>query len=127
MMRRLLVVLAVAIAVQGRSGAAPGVELPRAADSVKFAVIGDNGTGAPPQYDVGRQLAAARAGFPFEFVMMLGDNMYGSQKTDDFVAKFERPYAALLAAGVPFFSTWAATAITRSPAGRSGSSCSTAT
>jgi predicted MPP superfamily phosphohydrolase len=36
---------------------------------------------------------------------MLGDNMYGSQEPQDFVNKFERPYAALLQAGVPFFAT----------------------
>jgi 3',5'-cyclic AMP phosphodiesterase CpdA len=72
--------------------------------SLKFAVIGDNGTGAKPQFDVGQQLAAARAAFPFEIVLMLGDNMYGSQRPADFVDKFERPYAALLQAGVPFYA-----------------------
>jgi predicted MPP superfamily phosphohydrolase len=81
------------------------VELPRAADSLKFAVIGDNGTGEPPQYEVARQMMSSRAAFPFDFVLMLGDNMYGSQKTQDFVTKFERPYAPLLEAGVRFFAT----------------------
>ena len=33
---------------------------------------------------------------------MLGDNMYGGQSPDDFVKKFEQPYAPLLAAGVKF-------------------------
>ena len=32
---------------------------------------------------------------------MLGDNMYGRQQPQDFVDKFERPYAPLLQAGVP--------------------------
>jgi predicted MPP superfamily phosphohydrolase len=36
---------------------------------------------------------------------MLGDNMYGSQKPQDFVTKFERPYAPLLEAGVRFYAT----------------------
>jgi 3',5'-cyclic AMP phosphodiesterase CpdA len=81
------------------------VELPRAADSLKFAVIGDNGTGEPPQYEVARQMISSRAAFPFDFVLMLGDNMYGSQKTQDFVTKFERPYGRLLEAGVRFFAT----------------------
>ena len=35
---------------------------------------------------------------------MLGDNMYGSQQPQDFVDKFERPYAPLLQAGVPFYA-----------------------
>jgi 3',5'-cyclic AMP phosphodiesterase CpdA len=33
---------------------------------------------------------------------MLGDNMYGGQSAADYVRKFERPYAPLLAAGVTF-------------------------
>ena len=67
-------------------------------------MIGDNGTGEPPQYDVGRQMAAARARFPFEFVIMLGDNLYGRQQPQDFVTKFERPYGDLLQAGVRFYA-----------------------
>jgi 3',5'-cyclic AMP phosphodiesterase CpdA len=50
-------------------------------------------------------MVAARARFPFEFVIMLGDNMYGRQQPEDFVQKFERPYAALLEAGVRFYAT----------------------
>ena len=74
-------------------------------DVLRFAVIGDNGTGERPQYEVGEQMAAARASFPFEFVLMLGDNMYGRQEPPDFVTKFEKPYGALLQAGVPFYAT----------------------
>lgn len=85
--------------------AAADMALPRAADSLKFAVIGDNGTGEPPQYEIARQMMSSRASFPFDFVLMLGDNMYGSQKAPDFTAKFERPYAPLLEAGVRFYAT----------------------
>jgi predicted MPP superfamily phosphohydrolase len=80
------------------------VAAPAAADSVRFAVIGDNGTGDKPQHEVGAQMNAARTTFPFEFVIMLGDNLYGRQEAQDFVDKFERPYAPILAAGVPFFA-----------------------
>ncbi len=76
--------------------------LPSAPGSLKFAVIGDSGTGEQPQFDVAQQMATARATFPFDLVIMLGDNMYGSQQPADFVQKFERPYAPLLAAGVRF-------------------------
>ena len=31
--------------------------------------------------------------FPFDLVIMLGDNMYGGQQPADFVRKFEQPYA----------------------------------
>jgi len=84
---------------------AQGQRLPNTANSVKFAVIGDNGTGDQPQYEVGAQMARARASFAFDSVIMLGDNMYGSQQPADFIKKFEQPYKALLDAGVQFFAT----------------------
>lgn len=71
---------------------------------VRFAVIGDNGTGERPQFEIGERMAAARAEFPFEFVVMVGDNMYGRQQPQDFVDKFQRPYGALLTAGVSFYA-----------------------
>jgi 3',5'-cyclic AMP phosphodiesterase CpdA len=74
-------------------------------ESLRFAVVGDAGSGEAPQYDVGRQMSAARETFPFEFVIALGDNMYGRQEPQDFVTKFEKPYEPLLAAGVRFFGT----------------------
>ena len=47
--------------------------------ALRFAVIGDNGTGQEPQYAVARQMVKNHAMMPFEFVLMMGDNMYGSQ------------------------------------------------
>ena len=79
--------------------------LPVRPDSLKFAVIGDNGTGEGPEYEVGARMTEARASFPFELVIMLGDNMYGRQQPDDFVSKFERPYGMLLKSGVRFFAS----------------------
>ena len=99
----LAIVLAIGAVAWLHAGA--DVALPRAADSLKFAVIGDNGTGEPPQYEVARQMVSSRLSFAFDFVLMLGDNMYGSQKPQDFVTKFERPYAPLLEAGVRFYAT----------------------
>jgi hypothetical protein len=74
-------------------------------DSLRFAVLGDAGDGSREQYEIGRQMAAARATFPFDFVLALGDNMYGSQQPADFVTKFQKPYEPLLQAGVRFFGT----------------------
>jgi len=82
-----------------------GQGLPVRSDSLKFAVIGDTGNGDKTEYDVGQQMAAARAKFPFDMVLMLGDNMYGRQEPQDFATKFERPYAALLQAGVLFYAS----------------------
>jgi hypothetical protein len=82
--------------------AAQKATLGGSADSLKFAVLGDFGTGDRPQYEIGERMWAAHAAFPFDLVLALGDNMYGSQRPKDFVNKFERPYAPLLEAGVVF-------------------------
>jgi len=95
-----LVAFLAAIAVTVVAGQA--TPLPNKPGSLKFAAIGDNGTGDTPQYDVARQMVTAHATFGFDLVIMLGDNMYGGQSPQDFVQKFEKPYAELLAAGVKF-------------------------
>jgi 3',5'-cyclic AMP phosphodiesterase CpdA len=71
-------------------------------DSVKFAVLGDFGTGERAQYEVAERMWNARTAFPFDLVVALGDNMYGRQQAEDFADKFERPYAKFLQAGVVF-------------------------
>jgi predicted phosphodiesterase len=82
--------------------AAQQVTLPNAADSLKFAIIGDSGTGSSSQYAVAEKLAASRAKSAYEFVIMLGDNLYSGSDAKDFEKKFERPYKPLLDAGVKF-------------------------
>jgi calcineurin-like phosphoesterase family protein len=83
-----------------------GETLPPVADgSVRFAVLGDTGTGERAQYDVGAQLERSRAVFPFEFVIMLGDNMYGSERPQDFTRKFQLPYKPILDAKIPFYAS----------------------
>ena len=80
--------------------------LPNRSDSVKFAVLGDFGSGEASEYQVAAQMAAFRARFPFEFVITTGDNIIGRQDGPaDFAEKFERPFQALLAARVPFYAT----------------------
>ena len=71
-------------------------------DVVRFAVIGDTGTGGEAQYAVGRQLASSRAQFPFDLVLMLGDNLYRRASPEVYASGFERPYAALLESNVKF-------------------------
>ena len=83
-------------------GSGETVKLPTAKDALKFAVIGDSGTGSSRQYDVARQLIEAREQFPYSFVLMMGDNMYGGESSGDFDKKFHRPYQPLLDAGVAF-------------------------
>ena len=78
---------------------------PKAKDSLRFAVIGDSGTGGRAQYEVGTRMSGALAVFPFEFVLMLGDNIYGSERPQDFVLKFEKPYQAILERKIPFYAS----------------------
>jgi predicted phosphodiesterase len=78
--------------------------LPNKSDSVKFLAMGDNGSGSRGQYEVAERMVEARKLFPFDFAIMLGDNMYGSQRPADFVTKFEKPYKPLLDAGVKFYA-----------------------
>jgi hypothetical protein len=98
-------IVVVALFILSSAPAAQDFQLPNAAGSAKFAVIGDAGTGERHQYEVGAQMARLHETFPFSFVIMLGDNIYGGQKPDDFVRKFEEPYKPLLAAGVRFFAS----------------------
>jgi predicted MPP superfamily phosphohydrolase len=74
-------------------------------DSVRFAAIGDMGTGEKPQYEIAQQMINARRTFPFDFVIMLGDNIYGGSSSKDFQKKFETPYKPLLDAGVKFYAS----------------------
>jgi hypothetical protein len=76
--------------------------LPNRPDSFFFAVIGDSGTGASPQYEVGKVLATFQQSTPFKTVVMLGDNIYGRDSPIDFERKFELPYKPLLDQGVKF-------------------------
>src|SRR5438874_8620659 len=93
--RRLFVTVSVAAALLQLTFFAQELTLPNRTDSVKFAALGDNGTGDRAEYDVASQMAAWHARFPYGLVLMLGDNLYGSQKPEDFVQKFAQPVQAV--------------------------------
>src|SRR5262245_52401065 len=101
-MKRKVACLVPALFAAGLLGQTVG--LPNKPDAFRFAVIGDTGTGQRPEYEVGSRLAAVRKQFPFEVVLMMGDNLYGSQAPRDFQKKFEAPYKPLLDAGVKFYA-----------------------
>ncbi len=88
-----------------RLARAQEVKLPLREKSIRFAVIGDNGTGEKPQYEVAEQMAIYREKVQYDFVIMLGDNIYGGQSPADFKRKFEDPYKKLLDAGVKFYAS----------------------
>jgi hypothetical protein len=103
-MRRLM---ALALVLAGLLVTLPADELrlPLKDGSVKFGVIGDTGTGGSNQIAVANRLAAFRMKFPFDFVLMMGDNLYTGDRPRDYEKAFEKPYKALLDAGVKFYAS----------------------
>lgn len=79
--------------------------LPLKEGSVRFGIIGDTGTGSSAQYQVGAMMGKYHDIFPFQFVVMLGDNIYGSEKPKDYENKFERAYQKLLDNKVKFYAS----------------------
>jgi predicted phosphodiesterase len=98
-LRMLFAVLGVCCSV---ALSAQQLNLPLKADSVRFAVLGDTGTGDTAQGEVAQQLVRVRQSFPFTFALLLGDNLYGSERPQDYARKFEVPYKALIDAKVEF-------------------------
>jgi hypothetical protein len=80
------------------------LRLPNNVGSVRFAAIGDAGRGDQRQYEVSAKIQAFRKLFPFDFVVMLGDNVYDGGTPEDYRQKFELPYKPLLDAGVSFYA-----------------------
>ena len=78
--------------------------LPNKKDSVRFVVIGDTGTGSGQQLEVAQVMVRYRQIFPFAFVLLVGDNMYGSEKAADYKLKFENVYKPLLDQQVKFYA-----------------------
>jgi predicted MPP superfamily phosphohydrolase len=120
-MRRIAVATFVAVLIAcGWSGGAPvaagpatvqtpqstaeaPVALPNQQGSLKFTVLGDFGTGGRGEYDLAAQMARFHEGFNFDIVILVGDNLYGSQQPKDYTVKFEVPYKPVLDAGVKFY------------------------
>lgn len=95
---------ALAAALLCALAAAQQVQLPDNKDAVRFAVIGDTGTGDRHQYEIAARLKAFYDRYPFELVLMMGDNLYGGEKPRDFEKKFSLPYQPLLEKNVKFYA-----------------------
>jgi len=102
-MRRLLVL---ALLLSGLSLATDAQELrlPNRDGSVKFAIIGDSGQPGTGQDAIAKQMATWRTRFPYEFVLMTGDNLYGRETPRDYEKKFSQPYKPIIDAGVKFYA-----------------------
>ena len=76
-----------------------------AESALHLGVIGDSGTGGSGQKRVAAQMQRANAANHWEFVLMLGDNIYETGNPADFERKFKRIYRPLMEAGVKFHAT----------------------
>lgn len=81
------------------------VPLPNKDGSFKFSVLGDFGVGDQKQFQLADQMAKLYGRFKYDLVVMVGDNILGSERPQDFQKKFEIPYKPLLDAGVKFYAS----------------------
>jgi predicted phosphodiesterase len=102
--RRMIATVILLLAFAGPVSIQERLALPKKDGSVKFLVIGDSGTGGSEQRAVAERIAEVYKVFPFEFAIMVGDNLYGGESARDFQRKFEEPYKPLLDAGVKFYA-----------------------
>lgn len=79
--------------------------LPLKENSVRFLVVGDTGTGGALQYELGEVMLRFHQAFPYEFALLMGDNLYKSEKAEDYKRKFEDAYRPLLDKAVKFYAT----------------------
>jgi Calcineurin-like phosphoesterase len=88
-----------------REPVARSLTLPNRDGSLKFCVLGDFGTGEKTQYELAEQMVALHDRFKYPLVILVGDNLYGSERPQDFQKKFEIPYKPLLDRGVKFYAS----------------------
>ena len=91
--------------VAASSSAAVPLTLPKREGSLRMAVFGDAGRGTKDQYDLGKVMGEYQQAFPFDTVLLTGDNIYGPDAPADMKKKFEDPYKALLDRGVKFYAS----------------------
>ena len=104
-MSKLIVALAlVPLAWSSAVPAAQDITLPNKADSLKFAIIGDSGTGSTAQYTVAEQLVACAGAVSVRVRPDDGRQPVQRQRARRTRKKFEEPYKPLLDAGVKFYA-----------------------
>ena len=85
----------------GQSDPSPEI-VPDPEADLRFAVIGDFGTGEADEYAVARRMCRWRATHPFDVVFTTGDNIYPHGEPQFIDEKFLDPMRCLLSNGVRF-------------------------
>jgi hypothetical protein len=91
------------VAALSRSGLARLVDTPTA-DAVRFAVLGDFGSGDEKEFAIARQMAAVHDKVPLGLIVTAGDNVYPDGAADLFRERFERPFEGILQRKVPLYA-----------------------
>ena len=99
--RTLLRLLPAALAGAGLAWLPP-LKAAETSQRLRWLAVADTGSGDANQRAVGQQMAAVHRRRPVDLVLLGGDNIYPSGDMALIEATFRRPYADLLAAGVPF-------------------------
>lgn len=71
-------------------------------NEIRFAAIGDSGTGGKEQYKMAEQLFEIQSKTKFNLLLFLGDNIYESGSPKGVEKKFIKPYAPLFQRGIEF-------------------------
>jgi predicted MPP superfamily phosphohydrolase len=93
------------VAVSSGKAGDGATALPNRPNSLKFLVLGDFGTGDKGQYALANMMVEFYKLFPVQMAILVGDNLYGSERPQDFKKKFETPYKTLLDGGVKFYAS----------------------
>lgn len=75
-----------------------------ATSKLRFAVMGDWGTGDGACAGIASQMIKAHGASPLDFVIAAGDNIYPNGNGREFGRKFEQPFSALLKDRVNFYA-----------------------
>jgi 3',5'-cyclic AMP phosphodiesterase CpdA len=73
-------------------------------DKLRFAVLGDWGTGNSDQVGIAKQMFLSHQRSPFDFVISAGDNIYPNGSGRYFGKHFEYPFANLLKDRINFYA-----------------------
>ena len=92
-------------AAQTAQVSTPALTLPMREGSVKFMAVGDTGRGNREQNELAQVMFEYKRAFPYEFVLLMGDNIYYQESAEDLKTKFENVYRPLLDGGVKFYAS----------------------
>lgn len=79
--------------------------LPMKEGSLRFMAVGDTGRGNRQQNELAQVMFDYHKIFPFDFVLLMGDNIYYQESAEDMKTKFENVYRPLLDGGVKFYAS----------------------